>query len=88
MSSVHEVIYDSCIALALTWMLAVVMMGAYSVNLCLSAALTSWVGSGTSNGTSCSTFMVEAGPSGTACDEELSTVLMHVDCTFIDSAGW
>lgn len=53
-------------------MLTVIIMGTWSLYLPLSAAFTSWVGSGTSDGTTCATLIVEAGPAGTACDEEMS----------------
>lgn len=69
-SEVHEVICNSLAAVVLTEMLAVLTIGKKSVLLCLTTALASCVGPGTSDGTICSTLIVEAGPSGTKCDEE------------------
>lgn len=69
-SEVHEVMCNSLAAVVLTEMLAVLTIGKKSVEFCLTTALASCVGSGTSDGTICSTFIVEAGPSGTKCDEE------------------
>lgn len=72
MPSVHEVIWGTWAAFAEANIFPIIMIGAVTVSLLLTPTLTSCVGSGTSEGTACPSFSVEAGPSGTSCDECMS----------------
>lgn len=69
-SEVHEVICNSDTADKFTEIFAVFTAGKYTVSFVFTTAFASCVGSGTSDGTIKTTFIVEAGPSGTKCDEE------------------